>query len=376
MIIAIDGYEANQTRRVGIGEYAYQTLVNLYTQVQKKTTINVRVYLPESPLPDMPKESIRWNYLKKTPKKLWTFGALPAGLMTTFPKADIVFSPTHYIPRFVTIPRVMSIMDLSFLSYPELFKKKDYYQLVNWTEYSVKHARAVFTISEFSRNAIIKQYSYDPERVFVTYPGLTLDKSMRTSVNIEKKYSLNRPFILSVGTIQPRKNFEKLIEAFSQLKKKKEYTNLDLVIVGKKGWLFEPILAAPEKFNIKESVHFLDFVPDEDLPSLYKQAECFVLPSLYEGFGLPVLEAMANSCMVVVSKVSSLPEIAGDVGIYVEPDSVESIAGGIEQVFEEKRTKKKEKRIELGLKRVKMFSWEKAAEQTLDILEKVGTGEL
>jgi glycosyltransferase involved in cell wall biosynthesis len=178
----------------------------------------------------------------------------------------------------------MSIMDLSFLSYPELFKKKDLYQLVHWTEYSVKHSKAFLTISEFSRNAIIKQYNYPSERVFVTYPGLIMNKTEGKGI------ARNRPYILSVGTIQPRKNYEKLIEAFSHLSQ-----DIDLVIVGKKGWLYESILAAPEKFGVKDRVIFLDFVPDEDLPALYANAECFVLASLYEGFGLPVLNFL-NPC--------------------------------------------------------------------------------
>lgn len=363
MIIAIDGYEANQTKRVGIGEYSYQLLLHLH-KLQKDITF--RIYLPQIPLPDMPKETGHWQYKVRKPKKLWTFGALPINLLVQRP--DVIFSPTHYIPRFLSIPRVMSIMDLSFLTYPELFRAKDYYQLKNWTEYSVRHAKAIFTISEFSRDAIIKQYNYPADKVFVTYPGLTPKKSMTSSVDIRQKYSLNNSFILSVGTIQPRKNYEKLIESFSKLKN----TNLDLVIVGKKGWLYESIIAAPEKFKVKDRVKFLDFVPDEDLPSLYASAQCFVLVSLYEGFGLPVLEAMANQCPVVVSNVSSLPEIAGDAGIYVEPEKVESILEGLETALKQD----KKKAITKGLERVKMFSWEKAAEQTLDILVKVGKGDL
>ena len=135
-------------------------------------------------------------------------------------------------------------------------------------------------------------------------------------------------YILSVGTLQPRKNYSKLIEAFSLFLKanKQKFSDLQLLIIGKKGWLYEEILAAPRKFGVAERVKFLDFVKDEDLPGYYAHALCFALPSLYEGFGLPVLEAMAYQCPVVVSNVSSLPEIAGKAAVYVDPESAESIA--------------------------------------------------
>lgn len=376
MILAIDGYEANEEKRVGIGEYAYQILCYLHVLISRQHNTFVRVYLPNEPRADMPDATVEWQYFVRKPKKFWTFGALPFGIRTSLPRADVIFSPTHYVPRFLSTPRVMSIMDLSFLFYPNLFKKKDYYQLVKWTKYSIENSQAVVTISEFSRNAIIKEYNYPSDRVIVTYPGITPKKQMTTGSDIKKKYNLMNPYILSVGTVQPRKNFEKLIQAFSLLKKNKKYEDLDLVIVGKKGWLYEPILAAPEKFGVKNDVKFLDFIPDEDLPSLYSHGECFVLVSLYEGFGLPVLEAMANKCLVVISNRSSLPEIAGEAGILVEPENIESIQNGLEKALTEKSSKKSDRRIQLGLERVKMFSWEKAAKQTLEVLEKVGRGEI
>ncbi|MCX8008436.1 MAG: glycosyltransferase family 4 protein [Patescibacteria group bacterium] len=363
MIIAIDGYEANVEKRVGIGQYAYQILAHLHHLLSKRGDISVRVYVPEDPRSDMPKSSDHWMYIVRKPKKLWTFCALPFSIALDRPSANVVFSPTHYIPRFVSTSRVFSLMDLSFLFFPDLFRKKDYYQLTQWTQYSIHHARAIFTISESSRNAIIEQYHYPTERIFVTYPGFSMNRKHKKSDRTSQI-----PYILSVGTLQPRKNYEKLIEAFSLLKDK----SLELIIVGKKGWLFESILEAPKKFDVQDRVRFLDFVPDDELPELYAHARCFALVSLYEGFGLPVLEAMAYSCPVVVSNVSSLPEIAGDAGIYVNPESVESIANGLQKALTEDNTERKKK----GLERVKMFSWEKAARKTLDVLEKVGTGVL
>ena len=188
-----------------------------------------------------------------------------------------------------------------------------------------------------------------------------------------RKYSVSKNYILSVGTLQPRKNFVRLIEAFAQFltKNKQQYDDLELVIVGKKGWLYDDILNAPQKFGVSERVRFLNFIPDEDLSSLYKNALCFALPSLYEGFGLPVLEAMSYGCPIVISKTSSLPEIAGEAAIYVDAESIESIRDGLLTAVGERNLVQGKKRVELGLSRAKQFTWENAAKKTLEILERL-----
>jgi len=168
MVIAIDGYEANVKNRVGIGRYAYEILSRLYTLRKRDSTygdVSFRIYLPEAPRSDMPKETYWWTYTVAGPKKLWTFIGLPLALLRNTPKADVVFSPTHYIPRFIAIPRVMSIMDCSYLAFPELFKGKDLHQLVHWTKYAASHAKAICTISQFSKNAIIKAYRVNQNRL-------------------------------------------------------------------------------------------------------------------------------------------------------------------------------------------------------------------
>lgn len=183
---------------------------------------------------------------------------------------------------------------------------------------------------------------------------------------IRKKYGISGDYILFVGTLQPRKNLVRLIEAFSRLNPK-PYT---LIIVGKPGWMYEEIYQAPKKFGVEEKVKFLDYVSDEDLPSLYQNARCFVLPSLYEGFGLPVLEAMSYGCPVVTSNTSSLPEAGGEAAIYVDPESVESIKEGILKVLNF-TPRARQDLIKKGYDQVKKFSWEKCARETLKVLEEV-----
>jgi glycosyltransferase involved in cell wall biosynthesis len=372
MKIGIDGYEANVSRRVGIGRIAHETLKGIYTILKNESrrTVSVVVFLPSKPMQDMPPETDWWQYRVTGPSKLWTYIGLPLAIRREHPDVDVLYSPTHYIPRFTAVPRVMAIMDLSYLKFPDLFKAKDLYQLRYWTAYAVAHVKKIFTISQASKNDIIKEYHVPGDKVVVTYPGFT----MAQVSTILSKYRISHNFILSVGTIQPRKNYVRLIEAFSIFLKqnRQKFSDLQLVIIGKKGWLYEDILTAPKKFGVAERVKFLDFVPDSDLPSFYQHALCFALPSLYEGFGLPVLEAMAYKCPVVVSNVSSLPEIAGNAGIYVDAGSTESIANGLLTAVRERNLVQGATRVNAGLAQMKKFTWEKAAKKTLEVLEKVG----
>ncbi|MBU1326624.1 glycosyltransferase family 4 protein [Patescibacteria group bacterium] len=371
MIVAIDGYEANVKNRVGIGRYAYEIIWGIYNSRKSKIDSFI-IYLPDAPLSDLPTETEWWMYRIAKPKRFWTVIGLPLALWLTSPKPDIIFSPTHYIPRFTKVPRVMSVMDLSYLKFPELFRAKDLHQLIHWTKYSVSHAKAIFTISQFSKNDIIKTYRVEPKQVVVTYPGL----NMAIKSKVENKYQISKHYILSVGTIQPRKNYTRLIAAFSEFLKlnKQRFGEIDLVIVGKKGWMVEDILEAPKTYHVENRVKFLDFVPDGDLPALYHGALCFALPSLYEGFGLPVLEAMAQGCPVVVSHVSSLPEIAGEAGVYVDPTSVESITKGLLTAVRQRNLMQGKIRVKKGLEQVKKFSWDTAAKQTLEVLTQIGKG--
>lgn len=367
MNIGIDGYEANIVWRVGVGRIAHETIKSMYVLLKNdsRRTVNVIVFLPSPPLPDMPPETDFWTYRVVSPRRLWTFVGLPLAMRKEH--LDVMFSPTHYIPRFTTVPRVMSIMDLSYLKFPQLFKPKDLYQLTRWTAYSVSHAKKIFTISEASKNDIIKEYHVPGDRIVVTYPGFTMTEESIRSRQVPKNY------ILSVGTLQPRKNYVRLTEAFSLFLKenRQKFGDLKLVIIGKKGWLYEDILAAPTKFGVADRVQFLDFVPDTELPTFYKHALCFALPSLYEGFGLPVLEAMAYKCPVVVSNVSSLPEIAGKAGIYVDAENAEDIAKGLLTAVRQRNLIQGKNRINAGLSQTKKFTWEKAARQTLKVLENI-----
>lgn len=370
MIIGIDGNEANVEKKVGIGEYAFELL----TQFERFKIYDLRftIYLKNQPRPDMPVERDGWGYRVIGPSPMWTRFALPFDLYLHSQRPDVFFSPSHYGPRFSPVKTAISIMDLSFIKFPYLFAKKDLYQLTNWTRASVRKAKKIFTISKSSRNDIIETYGLGSENVVVTYPGIREDAGLKikdlSMQELSKKFGIKGKYILFVGTLQPRKNIEKLVEAFSLIiNHKSSVGDLSLVIVGKKGWLYEPILVSPAKYGVEEKVKFLDFVENEDLPSLYRNALCFVLPSLYEGFGLPVLEAMKHGCPVITSNVSSLPEAGGDAALYFDPNSASDIANVIEKVITDEKLR--QEMVKKGYNQIKKFSWEKTAKETLKVLE-------
>lgn len=309
----------------------------------------------------MPKEREAWQYIVLPSKPLWTIFALSPAIRKA--KFDIFFSPTHYGPLFVPCPQVISILDLSYKHFSELFKKRDLLQLNLWGGYSVRRAAKIITISNSAKSDIIREYHVPEAGVEVVYLGVKdVGKSKMSKEEIFKKYSVEGPFILFVGTLQPRKNIVRLVEAFSRIK-----SNLQLVIIGRRGWQFEEILEAPRKYGVSDRVRFLENIADEELPAFYENAELFILPSLYEGFGLPILEAMKYGCPVITSNVSSLPEAGGDAAVYFDPESVSDIAEKIEKVLSDESLAARMKRE--GFEQVKKFSWEKSARQVLKVLE-------
>ncbi len=368
MKIGINGFEAVIPRfgynpnglpnRVGSSEVCFELLVEL-AKIDNKN--DYTIYLPTEPTPDMPLESANWQYKVLPNKTLWTIFALSPAVRKQY--LDVFFSPTHYGLLFAPCPEVISILDVSYKYFPELFKKKDLVQLALWGGYSVRHASKIVAISESSKNDIIKEYKVPPTKVAVVHLGIkNARESKMTKKELFEKYSIEEPYILFVGTLQPRKNIVRLVEAFSRMD-----MNMKLVIIGRRGWKFEEILEAPARFGVKEQVLFLEDVTDENLPEFYKNAELFVLPSLYEGFGLPILEAMKYGCPVATSNISSLPEAGGDAAIYFDPENVDDMAHAIEKVLSDKKLRGG--MIKKGHDQVKKFSWEKSAREVLKVLE-------
>lgn len=368
MLIGIDANEANLTaNRVGINEYAFNLLHAVY---QLKTGHEFVVYLKTPVRDDLPKERKGWHYRVIPFPAMWTQTRLPFDLYIHTPRPDIFLSLTHYAPRWCPCPSVVSIMDLGFLSTPEQFTKRDFNQLKSWTGYSIRQAAAVLAISEYTKKDIEKYYHKDPAKIVVT--PLAYNQKLFKPTHDQRildKYGIKKPYILFLSSLKPSKNIDGLVRAFAKLSLQDLPVGAQLVIAGKKAWLYDQIFALTEELNLQGKVIFTGFVGDPEKPVLMSSAGAFVLPSFFEGFGIPVLEAMACAVPVVVSKVASLPEVAGEAGIYVDPASVDSIAEGIKIALSEKSAKF----VHLGLKRVKSFSWAKTAKLTLATLESCST---
>jgi glycosyltransferase involved in cell wall biosynthesis len=238
--------------------------------------------------------------------------------------------------------------------------------LKHWTRRSVKQAARIITISNFSKQDIIDTYKIPAEKITVAYPGYEIKSQKGVEKNLEivkKKYDLPKKYILYLGTLKPNKNIDKLIRSYKLLITNYELKDTCLVIAGKKGWLYEDLFNLVREKDLEDRVIFTGFVEDEEVQPIMAGAEVFVMPSYWEGFGIPVLEAMAAGTPVVCSDQASLPEVAGEAGLYVNPDEPEDIAEKINRVLTDDKLRKD--LIQSGREQVKKFSWDKCSQKIL-----------
>ncbi len=370
MLIGVDGNEANILNRVGTGQYAYYLLKHWQKIASPKQAF--RIYLSSPVNPWLPKENSYFTYTVFGPKKFWTQIALPINLLLERNKPEVFFSPAHYAPRFSSVKSVVTIHDLAYLTHPKEFKKKDQQQLSSWTKYSVDQAQKIIAVSENTKNDLINFYQLPEKKISVVYNGFDSNRfhpslAKLTSQKTKEKYKIKGDYLAYLGTLQPRKNLESLIRALPEIVN--QNPEIKLVVIGKKGWLYSTIFSLVQTLCLQEKVIFTDFVPDEEVPFLVAGARVFILPSLYEGFGLTVLEAMACGVPVVVSRVSSLPEVVGEAGLYLDnPKNYSQIAKQINKILSDERLAKN--LIKDGLLQSKKFSWEKCAQETLEVIQR------
>jgi len=379
MIIGIDGNEANVKNRVGVGQYAF----NLITQLNKIDKNNQYIiYLKNRPLSDLPKPSKDWQYLVFGPKKFWTKFALPLKLYTQKEKLNLFFSPSHYSPNFCPCPTIPTIHDLGYLESKNQFTKKDLYQLINWTKKSIKKASQIITVSEFSKSEILKFYKINPKKITVAYNGTDnpLKISQKIQHQILSSYNLlSKNYYLYLGTLKPNKNIPFLIESFAQFLKQEKKSSLHqgrmsegqvgLVIAGKKGWLFEEIFNTVKKEGIEDKVIFTDFVSDSQKWTLYQHAKALILPSLYEGFGIPVIEAMKTNTPVIASNISPLKEVIANNGFYFNPTKQKDLVNQLIKLDSLKPSEIK-KITDKAKIRADLFTWTNTAKSVLQVFEK------
>lgn len=300
---------------------------------------------------------------------LWQRLRLPIPVETFTGRLDLFHSPDFTLPPSLCRHLLLTVHDLSYLRYPEgaFPNQRDF--LMHAVPRSVARASHILADSANTRIDLIELMRVDPGRISVLYPGVedcfrpvTDEKALAA---VRARYHLPPRFILHVGTLEPRKNLPRLIEAYARLQNSRlEMGDWGLVLAGGKGWLYEGIFEIVARLGLKEKVHFPGFIDDADLPALYSLADLFVYPSIYEGFGLPPLEAMACGTPVVASETSSLPEVIGEAGLLVPPTNVEALAAAIARALTDS-TLRAELR-ERGFAQARKFDWHSSAKRLLE----------
>jgi len=304
----------------------------------------------------------RWLY------RLWYRLRLPLPVQWVTGQLDLFHSPDFVLPPVNgRIPTLLTVHDLSFIHYPHVFPERLVTYLNQVVPWSIGRATHILADSVATRDDLLNIWRVPPEKVSVLYSGVherfqpVTDREKITAVR-QKYHLADWPYLLSVGTLQPRKNYQMLIRAFAPLANKIPH---HLVISGGKGWLYDEMLAEAAQHGLSERVHFVGFVDDADLPTLYSEAALFVFPSLYEGFGLPLLEAMGCGTAVLTSNSSSLPEVAGEAAQQLPPDAQEAWTKAILALLT--TPKRLETLVQLAQEQVKKFSWQASARQLLKI---------
>jgi len=404
MTIGFDASRAFVEGRTGTENYSYQLLKAL---AKIDTENHYLIYLRESQKSKVKSQNWPENFKFVTINmpRLWTQVGL--SFRTWIDPLDVLFVPSHTLPLMKKpgLKTVLTVHDLGAEYLPGFHQLKQVLYLKLMTYYQLKTATKIIAVSAATKEDIIRKVGVPEKNIEVVHEGVGEEFKRQNSkgkndvVNdIVKRYDLEREkYFLFVGTIQPRKNLVRLITAFSNFLSKTDSANkqvlsskyqvvgdrknantrllntqyiipnIKLVLVGQKGWKSEEIYKLPEQLGIEDRVVFTGRIPDEDLVGLYNGAMALTYPSLFEGFGLPILEAMACGCPVITSNISSMPEVAGNSAILVDPYNIQEIAGAMNKITLDDTLRSS--MIKKGIVRAGQFGWEKAAREMLEILK-------
>jgi glycosyltransferase involved in cell wall biosynthesis len=404
MLIGVDASRATAVLRTGTEAYSLSLIRELLSLGRGH---RFRLYFNQAPQADLFPDDADVAEHRIIPfPRLWTHLRLSWEMCTRPP--DILFVPSHVLPVAHPPRSVVTVHDLGYLYYPEAHTLSQNAYLRWSTRYNARCAMWVVADSEATRQDLICHYRIAPKKIIVVYPGwnesLTPVSDPVRLAAIRARYGLTSPYLLYIGTLHPRKNLVRLIQAFaillqslppspigglpplplgaqqsgsmettqpaseaeaSSFNPQPPASGMQLVLAGQKGWLYGEILAQINKLGLTDRVVLTGYVPDSDLAALLSGALAFVYPSLYEGFGFPVLEAMACGTPVVCSNRSSLPEVAGDAALLVDPFDTEALVAALYRVAA--NGKLRSELVERGFRQIRRFSWRRCAQEVLQL---------
>jgi len=363
MLIGIDASRANKNKKTGVEWYSYH-LIEQFKKIDKKnrfflyTNEPLKGDLAKCPL-NFEEKVLNWPL-----SRFWTMGRLTWEMLSAKEKPDLLFVPSHTLPLAKPDKAVVTILDIGFEHFPDFYHwaDKSYHKLA--IKIIKRKADKIITVSQYSKKDISNVYNLDMEKIKVVYNGY--DKETYHLIkDFEPK--IKEPYILFIGRLELKKNIPRLVKAFARLKQQNPQLKHKLVLIGSKGLTFNLVEKQIKKYQLDEQIIFPGWVKDEELPVWLNGADLFAFPSIFEGFGIPVLEAMACGCPVVCSDSTSLPEAAGRATLMFDPRNVEQMTEQMKKVLTDAYIKAE--LVKKGLERVKNFSWKKCADQTLEVLE-------
>ncbi len=357
MKIAIDASRYGHKSATGVEWYSFHIINHL---IRANKEHEFLLYCREK-IDIEENEKVKVQVIKN--KRLWTILGLTNRIFKD--KPDCLFVPSHTLPLFLPKKSVIMIHDLAFKRYRSSYKTFQYLYLDLTTRFAVKFASKILVPSIATKNDLIKFYQCDPFKISTIYHGFDANEYFeKQDLNKSERFSSKKPFLLFVGRIESKKNISKILGVFEKLKEK--FSDLSLILAGKAGVGFSEIEKQIQSLKNTKDIFLPGYISEEEKKYLYKNAVCFVFPSLFEGFGFPVLEAFASKCPVVCSDSGSLPEVCGDACLLSANNDEKAIHDNIVELLNSEELR--EKMIQKGISRLKLFDWEKCAENTLKAL--------
>ncbi|MBU2229549.1 glycosyltransferase family 4 protein [Patescibacteria group bacterium] len=364
----------------GVGHYTYFLVKNILKTDKKNEYFLYFDYKMANKTKEFEQKNVQIKFFPFSQYKRYmpfSYSHMLISAVLIKDKLDVFHAPAYACPLTYPGKIVLTVHDLAIYRHPSWFPSGQSFSTKILVPKSIKKAVRIIAVSKATKRDIMKLFKTPSDKVSVVYEGVVPQKSIGKTKSVSKtiiqrKYKIGEKYLFFIGTIEPRKNLVALIKAYNLLllKNYKKFKDYDLVIAGKKGWKYEEIFKTikDQKFNYK--IRFLNYVSQEHKVALMKNATCFVFPTLYEGFGLPIAEAMSMGVPVITSKVSSMPEVSGDAALLIDPNKIVDIEKALAKVLANKRLR--EKMSKAGISQAKKFTWAKAAKETIKVYQDIG----